>query len=51
MNKQMSAESTMIARSAHRDGQSLRIIQYLGLFFLPLSLCTVSRSIKLIRSR
>ena len=40
MTKQMSAESTVIARSAHRDGQSLRIIQYLGLFFLPLSLCT-----------
>lgn len=37
----MSAESTIIARSAHRDGQSLRIIQYLGLVFLPLSLCTV----------
>ena len=40
MNKVMSAESTAIARSAHRDGQSLRVIQYLGLFFLPLSLCT-----------
>jgi hypothetical protein len=42
ISKNMSAESTLIARSAHRDGQSLRIIQYLGLVFLPLSLCTVS---------
>ena len=41
ISKSMSAESTIIARSAHRDGQSLRIIQYLGLVFLPLSLCTV----------
>lgn len=40
ISKQMSAESTVIARSAHQDGQSLRIIQYLGLLFLPLSLCT-----------
>ncbi|KAK3722457.1 hypothetical protein LTR37_002449 [Vermiconidia calcicola] len=29
-----------MARSSHRDGQALRIIQYLGLVFLPLSLCT-----------
>ena len=42
ISKSMSAESTVIARSSHRDGQSLRIIQYLGLVFLPLSLCTVS---------
>ena len=42
ISKSMSAESTIIARSSHRDGQSLRIIQYLGLVFLPLSLCTVS---------
>ena len=40
ISKSMSAESTVIARSAHRDGQSLQIIQYLGLVFLPLSLCT-----------
>ena len=42
ISKAMSAESTVIARSSHRDGQSLQIIQYLGLIFLPLSLCTVS---------
>ena len=40
LNKAMAAESTFIARSAQREGQSLRVIQYLGLFFLPLSLCT-----------
>ena len=41
LSKSMSKESTIIAQSSHRDGQSLRIIQYLGLVFLPLSLCTV----------
>lgn len=47
ISKSMSAESTIIARSSHRDGQSLRIIQYLGLIFLPLSLCTVRDSLVL----
>lgn len=47
----ISIESTALARRQHRDGQSLRIIQYLGLVFLPLSLGTVSSQTEFQHSR
>jgi hypothetical protein len=39
-NLQMAAESTQIARAAHKDSRSLRSIQILTMAFLPASVCS-----------
>ncbi|KAK3716497.1 hypothetical protein LTR37_006393 [Vermiconidia calcicola] len=38
-SKSLSLQSAVITRRFYHDAQSLRIIQWLGLVFLPLSLC------------